>query len=1265
MNKIILKTRLLLVALGSFSLLLGQTALANNECLPQGYSIISINGMLTTAKGAVYNKNMLSGALKIKNYNNQKVVYDYVYNPTHGFLPDFVDAMIQKTGERIGVSDTHDLKNMLVDLSKKVKTQKLLFVAHSQGNFYANDIYRILGDKEGGISKSSMGIYGIGTPTSYMAGGGKYILSKNDSIINKIRLYGVIDVLPANVDIEDNPEDEFNGHGLSDTYLKYENKRISAEILTMLHELEEDPMQDPSKICIDEPEITILDEMIDLAYKIMDPIQETATGTVKLFVDNLVEPTLGTLAKMGRGYMKFVNGLFATSGNSLSQTNKGLVETESNDEIDQEEFVYDEELFESDNHQEENQNSITGDLIFAFDDNGEDENIKNDNELDSNIKIPSRPHSHNSHNQNQENDDGENNNEDAGLNDDQNDDTTSPEENDDLDDDNTEEDESGDTDDETDDTDDDDINDNTNNPPIVPGDTVSPVIFLNGEENMRISNGSEYLEAGATANDYVDGAVEVEIIGSVDATTSGIYTITYKAVDKAGNQATKERKVEVYTPLPGFFVDENTELPAGEYFFENVTITNNATLTLLSDTISTTNNFRGVKINATNLTVDSGSMISADNQGFIIGPGTMTDNRSGGSYGGKGDTAEEGYVYGSAIYPKDLGSGGAIQREYYKGGGAIWLEVSDTITNNGIISANGGQSSSGGSVYVNTKNLDGSGIFRANGGGLASTSIFYFPGGGGRTAIHYDNSSFTGDVEANYGSGYVGYPNPNVGEGGTAGLLDKKNNILYIDNDWEFTVEDSPFAIDKIVTKGMAKVRFQEDAEINVGEFIVDESSELILTGEEIMSINNLEFRDSSWASIPTEKILKITADNLFIDETSRISAESKGSMYGPGTPLSEHWSTTGASYGGKGGGVNAKDKYGDEKIPLDFGSGTEGFNGGGVVRLEIAEVLENNGTITADGYWRRTSGGSIYIKTNTLSGNGNIFARGGNGISCDSWACNIAGGGGRIAVYYHENNFIGNISANAGDFCCYGCAPGGEHGTVFLVDEDTVPIKSSENNILSFSFEELNPVVGGLINSESNVITATVPDDTNITALVPTITISSLATLDKASLSPQDFSNPVTYTVTAENGQTKTYTVTIKKESDLSIPIDDIDPVIISYSMNATTEDLVIDPGDENVVIEMTASENIDWVSIEIEKIDNTSIRKLYLSGENCEDGTNHCTKIWRGELSGAGTILEEGDYRVNVHIKDEANNETFYVLPSLIKVIKIDDSQYEEIMI
>jgi len=1209
-------------------------------CSPEGYTVISINGMLTSSSGAIENKERIRKSL-FPSYNNQKIIYDYVYNPTHGFFADFIDAMTQKTSEKMFISDTHDLKDMLVDLSAKVKTQKLLIVAHSQGNFYANDIYRTLGDKEGGVSKSSMGIYGIGTPTSYIAGNGKYILSKNDSIINKIRLFGMIDVLPANADIPKDEEDEFNGHGLSASYLKYEGKRISADIMTMLHGLKENPNKNPNQPCINPPEITLLDETVDLAYKILDPIQEMIKDTTNLAVNDIVKPVFGLVNKFGKGYMKLVNSLFSTA-NINNNTN---INNNQEDITDESLYVYenqdeDENLDSSHEDEPEGQENLLPKLAQNnYLDDGKDQAEENSTEPSSEIKnVKSNRHYSSSH-QNSNNQEDEDNNEEGDLeNPDQNDG-----ENNDLD------------------NQDDDDDGEVINPPVTPGDTVSPVIFLIGGENIRISNGTTYTEYGATASDSVDGNIEVEIIGSVDVFENGIYTITYKATDKAGNYSTKERTVEVYTPLPGLYIDENTELPAGEYFFENVTVTNNATLTLLTDNESDTDNFRGVKINATNVTIDSGATISSNNNGFFIGPGTMTDNQSGGSHGGKGEWAEEEYVYGSAVYPKNLGSGGAIQNPYYKGGGAIWIEASDTVINNGVVSATGGGSASGGSVYVNTKNLEGTGTFMANGGGLTYTSIFYYPGGGGRTAVHYENSSFTGTVEAAAGSGHVGYPDLDKGEDGTAGLFDKKNKILYVNKSWEFLKVDESFEINEVIVSDSAQIRFQEGSDIFVDTFILEDLSQIILTGDENFETKELWLKDGSKVTTYPETILKIKTDNLHVETNATINAQSLGLSNGPGTPDVEDWGSTGASYGGKGGGDNSKPTYGDKNEPSDFGSGTEGFRGGGSIYIEVKDTLSNDGTITTDGYPWRVSGGSIYIRTKILSGAGKIYSRGANGYAQGPESYGIAGGGGRIAIYYEENNFTGEANANGGDFCYSGCNPGAENGTVILVDEDS----SSENYMLSFSFNDIYPSVVGLINNENGTVYATVANDVDLSTLAPTISISPLATIDKASLSVQDFSSRVAYTITAENGQTKTYTVHVSKDSGVIIPVDDVDPLIISYTLNATTEDIIVDPAMQDVVIEMTSNENVDWVSIEIEKVDETSIRKIYLSGELCEDGGNYCTKTWRGELSGAGTILKEGDYHVNVHIKDASLNETFYVLPSLIKVKKMGGSEPVEIVI
>jgi len=76
-------------------------------------------------------------------------------------------------------------------------------------------------------------------------------------------------------------------------------------------------------------------------------------------------------------------------------------------------------------------------------------------------------------------------------------------------------------------------------------DTTPPVIILNGENAISLDIDSPYTEEGAVALDEVDGEVAVIISGTVDATTAGIYTITYNASDTAGNIATAERKINV------------------------------------------------------------------------------------------------------------------------------------------------------------------------------------------------------------------------------------------------------------------------------------------------------------------------------------------------------------------------------------------------------------------------------------------------------------------------------------------------------------------------------------------------------------------------------------------------------------------------------------------------------------------------------------------------------------------------------------------------
>lgn len=87
-----------------------------------------------------------------------------------------------------------------------------------------------------------------------------------------------------------------------------------------------------------------------------------------------------------------------------------------------------------------------------------------------------------------------------------------------------------------------------------------------------------------------------------------------------------------------------------------------------------------------------------------------------------------------------------------------------------------------------------------------------------------------------------------------------------------------------------------------------------------------------------------------------------------------------------------------------------------------------------------------------------------------------------------------------------------------------TIRTLSSDKDITSF-------IVAGVTATISGTdISATVLYSTDVTNLAPTIAVSDYASVSPTSGTAQDFTNPVNYTVTAEDGSTQVYTVTITK---------------------------------------------------------------------------------------------------------------------------------------
>jgi hypothetical protein len=77
-------------------------------------------------------------------------------------------------------------------------------------------------------------------------------------------------------------------------------------------------------------------------------------------------------------------------------------------------------------------------------------------------------------------------------------------------------------------------------------DTVGPVITIAGDNPITVQYGANYIDAGATAVDALDGSVSVSLDSTWGTTDAfGTYTMTYSAVDAAGNISTAVRTVEL------------------------------------------------------------------------------------------------------------------------------------------------------------------------------------------------------------------------------------------------------------------------------------------------------------------------------------------------------------------------------------------------------------------------------------------------------------------------------------------------------------------------------------------------------------------------------------------------------------------------------------------------------------------------------------------------------------------------------------------------
>lgn len=307
-----------------------------------------------------------------------------------------------------------------------------------------------------------------------------------------------------------------------------------------------------------------------------------------------------------------------------------------------------------------------------------------------------------------------------------------------------------------------------------------------------------------------------------------------------------------------------------------------------------------LNIQAVSIVIHSGAKIDLSGKGHLgcdgDGAGLFSHGygQGGGHAGiGGGESDSGGAWYGDMVTPKLFGSGGC---GYYatqggKGGGYVNIRSSKNLVVDGSILVNGGDckdfscgGGSGGSIYIESGNLEGLGRIEAS-GGKGNTSGG--GGSGGRVAVHLrTNMLYQGDFIVHGGSGKY------HGASGTVYIEDNKDRfakrVAIVDNhailsDTKPTTVltnnvGNHVTLDELKVMGPASVSFynknktsNQELEISVAKLSADIRSEIVIREKQVMFSETSESEETSFA-LRTNLVIKkaglfVTATKLFVDD--------------------------------------------------------------------------------------------------------------------------------------------------------------------------------------------------------------------------------------------------------------------------------------------------------------------------------------------------------------------------------------------------------------
>jgi len=207
-----------------------------------------------------------------------------------------------------------------------------------------------------------------------------------------------------------------------------------------------------------------------------------------------------------------------------------------------------------------------------------------------------------------------------------------------------------------------------------------------------------------------------------------------------------------------------------------------------------------------------------------------------------------------------------------------------------------------------------------------------------------------------------------------------------------------------------------------------------------------------------------------------------------------------------------------------------------------------------------------------------------------------------------------------------------------------TVGTPRTETDITLFNVPEM--IAPAIIHSEVHLITGSVPYGTDLTTLVPSIIVSGGATIHPVSGAVTDFSTPVTYTVTAEDGNTvEQWLVTIQV-------LPNIETDITGFSLAEETGVYRIINVNHSVEIEVAKGTDVTSLTPAISLSYGATIDPA--SGVS-RDFTNSVEYLVTAE---DGLTNQVWTVTVNVELLSKRTDITSFHIPELSAAATIDHS-------